>query len=105
MITSRLLARNDELRLTVASPLHTIGGHLTYSSVGVIDRSTGAIGVVEQAFSPRGRPPLAGQAMYGLALPRGKGEFSFFGRVDRDAELMATNSIGYSGGVQLRLAF
>jgi len=105
VITSRLLARNDELRLTVASPLHTIGGHLTYSSVGVIDRSTGAIGVVEQAFSPRGRPPLAGQAMYGLALPRGKGEFSFFGRVDRDAELMATNSIGYSGGVQLRLAF
>jgi len=38
-------------------------------------------------------------------LPRGKGEFSFFGRVDRDAELMATNSIGYSGGVQLQLAF
>ena len=105
VIKSRLFARSDELRLTLASPLHTIGGHLTYSSVGVIDRSTGAIGVVEQTFAPRGRLPLAGQAMYGLALPRGKGEFSFFGRVDRDAELIATNSIGYSGGVQLHLAF
>jgi len=105
VIRSRLLARNDELRLTLASPLHTIGGHLVYSSVGVIDRSTGAIGVVEQAFAPRGRLPLAGQAMYGLALPRAKGEFSFFGRVDREAELIATHAIGYSGGVQLHLAF
>ena len=105
MIKSRLLARNDEVRLTLASPLHTIGGHLTYSAVGVIDRATGEIGVLDQAFAPRGRLPLAGQAMYGLALPRGRGEFSFFGRVDRDAELIPTNTIGYSGGVQLHLAF
>ena len=105
VIKSRLLARNDELRLTLASPLHTVGGHLTYSSVGVIDRATGQMGVVEQVFAPRGRLPLAGQAMYGLALPRGRGEFSFFGRVDRNAELIATNAIGYSGGVQLHLAF
>ena len=105
VIRSRLLARNDELRLTLASPLHTIGGHLTYSSVGVVDRATGAIGVIDQRFAPRGRLPLAGQAMYGLALPRGKGEFSMFGRVDRGAELIATDAIGYSGGVQLRLAF
>jgi len=105
VIRSRLLARNDEFRLTLASPLHTIGGHLTYSSVGVVDRATGEIGVIEQAFAPHGRLPLAGQAMYGLALPRGKGEFSLFGRVDRDAELIATEAIGYSGGVQLHLAF
>jgi len=105
VIRSRLLARNDEVRLSLASPLHTIGGHLVYSSVGVIDRATGAIGIVDQTFAPKGRLPLAGQATYGLALPRGKGEFSFFGRVDRDAELIATNAIGYSGGVQLHLAF
>ena len=105
MIKARLLTRNDELRLTMASPLHTIGGHLTYSGVGVIDRTTGEIGILDQAFAPRGRLPLAGQAMYGLALPKGRGEFSFFGRVDRDAELIATDAIGYSGGVQLHLAF
>jgi hypothetical protein len=105
VIKSRLLAKADEFRLTLASPLHTIGGHLTYSSVGVVDRTTGELGIVEQAFAPRGRLPLAGEAMYGLALPRGKGEFSFFGRVDRDAELIATNAIGYSGGVQVHLAF
>jgi hypothetical protein len=105
VIKSRLLAKNDELRLTLASPLHTIGGHLTYSSVGVIDRSTGEIGIVDQAFAPKSGLPIAGQAMYGLALPKGKGEFSFFGRVDRDAELIATNTVGYSGGVQLHLAF
>jgi len=105
VIKSRLLAKNDELRLTLASPLHTIGGHLTYSSVGVVDRTTGELGIVEQAFSPRGRLPIAGQAMYGLALPRGKGEFSFFGRMDRDAELISSDRIGYSGGVQVHLAF
>lgn len=105
VIKSRLLTKADELRLTLASPLHTIGGHLTYSSIGVTDRTTGEIGLVDQAFAPRTRLPLAGQAMYGLALPKGRGEFSFFGRVDRDAELIATNAIGYSGGVQLRLGF
>jgi len=105
VIKSRLLTHNDELRLSAASPLHTIGGHLTYSAVGVIDRTTGEIGVLDQAFAPRGRLPLAGQAMYGLALPEGRGEFSFFGRVDRDAELIATDAIGYSGGVQLHLTF
>ena len=105
VIKSRLLARNDELRLTLASPLHTIGGHLIYSSVGVTDRTTGELGVVDQLFAPRGRMPIAGQAMYGLALPQGRGEFSFFGRVDRDAELITTNTIGYSGGVQVHLAF
>jgi hypothetical protein len=105
VIKSRLLTKNDEFRFSLASPLHTIGGHLTYSSVGVIDRTTGEIGLLDQSFAPRGHFPVAGQAMYGLALPKGKGEFSFFGRVDRDAELIGTNTFGYSGGVQLHLAF
>jgi hypothetical protein len=105
VIKSRLLTKNDEFRFSLASPLHTIGGHLTYSSVGVIDRATGEIGLLDQNFAPRGRFAIAGQAMYGLALPKGKGEFSFFGRVDRDAELIGTNTFGYSGGVQLHLAF
>ena len=49
--------------------------------------------------------PLAGQAMYGLALPKGRGEFSLFGRVERDAQLMATDRVGYTAGGQIRLAF
>lgn len=105
LIKSRLLGRSDELRLSLASPLHTIGGHLVYSSIGVVDRATGRIGVVDQAFSPKGRLPLAGQAIYGLALPKGKGEFSLFGRVERDAELIASDRVGYSAGGQIRLAF
>jgi hypothetical protein len=105
LIKSRLLTRGDELRLTLASPLHTIGGHLTYSSIGVVDRATGRIGIVDQPFSPHGQLPLAGQAMYGLALPKGRGEFSLFGRVERDAELMATDRVGYTAGAQIRLAF
>jgi hypothetical protein len=105
LIKTRLFTRTDELRLSLASPLHTVGGHLTYSSIGVVDRATGAMGIVDQTFHPRGRLPLAGQAMYGLALPKGKGEFSLFGRADRDSELIATDRIGYTAGAQIRLAF
>ena len=105
VIKSRLLAKNDELRFSLASPLHTIDGRLTYSGVGVVDRTTGEIGVVEQSFAPKGRFPIAGQAMYGLSLPKGKGEFSLFGRVDRNAELIGTDTIGYSGGAQVHYAF
>jgi len=105
LIKTRLLTHGDELRLSLASPLHTIGGHLIFSSVGVVDRATGRIGIVDQAFSPKGRLPLAGQAMYGLALPKGRGELSLFGRVDRDAQLMASDRVGYTAGGQIRLAF
>ena len=105
LIKSRLLTHSDELRLTVASPLHTIGGHLSYTSVGVVDRSTGEIGLLSQSFRPHGRLPLAGQAMYGLALPKGKGELSLFGRADRESQLTSTDSISYTAGAQLRLSF
>ena len=105
LIKTRLLTSADELRLTVASPLHTIGGHLSYTSVGVADRSTGEIGLLSQSFRPRGRLPLAGQAMYGLALPKGKGELSLFGRVDRESQLTPTDSMGYTAGAQLHLSF
>lgn len=105
LIKARLLGKSDELRLTIASPLHTLGGHLTYNSYGVVDRDTGQLGLIAQSFAPRGRLPLAGQAMYGVALPQARGEFSLFGRVDRDSQLMASTGLDYTAGAQFRVAF
>lgn len=106
IVKSRLLARHDELRLSVASPLHTVGGGLVYSNVAVVDRMTGQLGVVTQTLSPRRAQPLAAQAMYGMALPRAAGEFSLFGRVDHASELVPAGApLGYTAGAQVHLTF
>ena len=105
LVKARLLIRSDELRLSVASPLHTVGGNLRYRSVGVVDRFTGEIGIVTQELRPRRSQPLAAQAMYGMALPRADGEFSLFGRIDRASELVPAGApLGYTAGVQAHLA-
>ena len=106
LVKARLFAKTDELRFSVASPLHTIGGRLTYSSVGVTDRDTGELGVIEQTLRAHAGPlPLAGEAMYGIALPRHAGEFSMFGRIDRASEITRRDNLGYTGGAQMRLVF
>jgi len=99
---SRIFASRDQLRLTLASPLHNVGGSLSYGSVGVVDRQTGAIGIVGQSFRPRGTTPLAGEASYGMGLPGGRGVFSLFGRADRAGQI--STGMGYAGGAQLRFA-
>lgn len=103
---SNLFTRADEVRLSVSSPLHTVGGRLGYAGVAVVDRDTGALGTVTQFFAPRTTTPLAAEAMYGLALPHGVGEMSLFGRVDRSPELVSgIGTVAYTSGAQLRLAF
>ena len=107
---SGLLGHHDQLRLMAATPLHTVGGQLGYSSVGIVDRQTGEIGMVKQAFAPgTSRMPLIGEVMYGRRLTGVAGEFSLFGRVERANQLTAasagTDPLGTLGGVQFQLAF
>jgi len=101
-----VFGRGDQLRLTAATPLHTVAGQVRYSSLGVIDRDTGDIGVVTQALDVRSRQmPLTGEIMYGGRLS-GVGLFSLFGRIERANQLAGSaNALGAMGGAQLQIGF
>ena len=106
VVKSGLLGRHDQLRLAIASPLHTVGGRLSYSSVGVIDRETGEIGIVNQSLAPAaGSMPLMGEVMYGRRMTGLKGEFSLFGRLTRASQLVPSDTLGTMGGVQMQIGF
>ncbi len=101
-----VFGRRDQLRLTAASPLHTVAGDLHYGSIGVVDRQTGALGLVDQAVDARsGRSPFAAEASYGRALAGGRGEASLFGRFQRAGQLTQGDTLGTMGGVQLQFGF
>jgi hypothetical protein len=96
---------HDQLRFTAANPLHTVGGQLRYSSIGVVDRQTGALGLVTQSVEAnRGMMPLVTEVSYGRSLA-GRGEVSLFGRYQQGVQLTQGNNLGTMGGVQLHLAF
>ena len=98
---NRVFGKHDQLRLVAATPLHAIGGGLRYSSLGVVDRETGAIGLVTQSIDAQTqRMPLAGEVMYGRRL--GRGEVSLFGRFQRAGQLTQGDLLGTMGGVQLQ---
>ena len=101
-----VLGRHDQLRLIAATPLHTVAGGLNYTSVAVVDRQTGELGLVTQSIAPRsGSLPLTGEVLYGRHLTDGKGEVSLFGRIERTNQLSHDDPLGTMGGVQLQLAF
>lgn len=78
---ARLLGKSDRLRLTVSQPLTTERGSIDFTSVQVIDRETGAKGLVTQSFgleAPRRR--YVAEAKYGTTLMDGRADLGLFGR-------------------------
>lgn len=101
-----VLGRRDQLRLTAATPLHTVAGRLLYGTVGVTDRETGTIGLVSQSVDARpANLPFAAEASYGRSLTGGRGELSLFARYQRAGQITQGDYLGTMGGAQLRLAF
>jgi hypothetical protein len=102
---SHLFGRSDRLRFAVSKPLHVDAGRLRFSLVGVVDRDTGDLGVIEQSFDPvNGGTPLAGEMMYGRSFSKGRGAVSLFGRAQLN-DALQDGATGYAGGAQVNLAF
>lgn len=84
-----VLGRADRLRLSLAQPLTTERGTISYSAREVIDRETGAIGMVTREVgigAAQDRRMLA-EAIYGTDLSGGRGSASLF----TSAELRETH--------------
>ena len=76
-----ILGQRDQLRLSLAQPLHIERGPMEFTSVEVVDRSTGVIGPVTQRFDIGGQERrYIGEFLYATPLPEDAGELSLFGR-------------------------
>ena len=82
-----MVGRGDALRLSVAQPFHVERGELRYSSVAVVDRSTGELGLADQSFDIGGRPRnFTGELLYAAPILDEAGEVGLFGRVELQAQ-------------------
>jgi hypothetical protein len=99
---TNLFAKGDRVRLALSQPLHVERGRLAYSSVQVIDRSTGELGVVRDEFSISSERRLAAELLYGL--PTGDGsQVTFFSRVE--SQPATGRQTSYIAGAGYRIAF
>lgn len=101
----RLLGKTDRLRLSIAQPLTIERGTIMMDMVKVVDRETGEIGTVTEAFdigAPEKRRYVV-EALYGASAMGGRAEFSLFGRGELRKTDAQTPRLMVGG--QARLAF
>jgi hypothetical protein len=98
-----LFTRGDRLQLSVSQPMFVDRGHLNLTSVQVIDRTTGDLGVVTQNIDISGQRQLAGEALYGLPISGGHGDVALFGRVETPPA--AGQGQTYIAGARYRIRF
>jgi hypothetical protein len=98
-----LFSNNDRLRLTVSQPMYVERGHLNLTSVEVVDRDTGELGVVTHDVNVAGQRQIAGEALYGVPVSGGKGDLSLFGRVETTQG--ASKDQTYMAGARYRVRF
>ena len=66
----------------MSQPLYVNSGALGTSTVQVIDRATGEIGVVNNRIEVGQSRPLAGELLYGRRIFKRTSDLSLFGRVE-----------------------
>jgi len=106
---ANLFTPGDTLRVTVSQPMRVVSGALQYQDYGVVDRQTGALGVITQtvnAASPQ--HPVAVDLLYQRTL--GRASVALYGRAERGIidyvnPQAFPNDIAYVGGAKVRLAF
>ncbi|MEP1420609.1 MAG: S8 family serine peptidase [Erythrobacter sp.] len=74
-----VLSNRDTLRLSVAQPLQVERGELQFISEQVIDRQTGELGSVTQAFGIETKRRITAEAVYSMPVST-RSDFALFGR-------------------------
>ena len=101
---ARVLGTNDRLRLSVAKPLSIDSGTLDFAQVGIVDRETGARGIVTDTIDVTGPRRLVGEALYGMTMLGGQAELGAFGRADLGSRDEAGRR-GFAVGLRTMVAF
>lgn len=94
----------DQLRLTVAQPMHLEAGRIDVTMVKVVDRQEGALGAVTDSFDLSGpQRQFIGEAMYGRSFLNDTARFSLFGRFNlRGAATEQAPAVMAGAGLNLR---
>ena len=101
---ANLLTSGDRARVSVAQPIYVERGTLDFSRVEVVDRQTGALGVVTQSVDlGRTSRPYAAEFLYGAPVMKGVGEVVLFGRAESPDTNHATGR--YMVGSQFKVHF
>ena len=104
MAKQRVFDAKDQLRLTVAQPMHLEAGQIDVTMVKVIDRQQGTLGPVTQSFDLNApKRQFVGEAMYGRSILNDTGRFSLFGRFNlRGPATEQAPSLMAGAGLNLR---
>ncbi len=73
-----VLSERDSLRFSLTQPLHVESGALNYTSLEVVDRSTGSVGPVTQTWNVAGKREYRMETMYGITVLDGRGSVDGF---------------------------
>jgi len=100
---SDLISKGDRLQLSVSQPMFVERGRLDVTTVQVVDRETGEIGVATQSIDISGKRRIAGEALYLRPVSGGRGDVALYGRVETQGGGQTGES--YTTGARYRIAF
>jgi hypothetical protein len=98
-----LMNDGDLLRLSFTQPLHVENGALTYSSLEVIDRTTGDLGPVSQNWGLSGAREYRAEMLYETPVLDGRAQLAGFSLIDLNPPGLAAGTVSVSTGLQLRM--
>ncbi len=102
-VKTGLFAEHDQMRLSIAQPLHVESGGIQYQSLQVVDRQTGALGLLNETWNVSGPREYRMEALYALPVLEGRGEVRGYGLVDLNPHVSTSRAPELAVGVQLRL--
>ncbi len=97
----------DRLRFTLAKPMQVNAGRIGFTDYGVVDRSTGALGLINETVSATSnRTPFSAEMLYGRLLPDRKTELSLVLKASANTDAFApTVGTEYMAAAKYRLVF
>lgn len=100
-----LIDRRDRIRFSIAQPIHVDSGRMNYTTIQVIDRDEGTLGVVTQSFDlPTPQRQYVGEIVYGRALGSRR-DLSLFGRAQFRRSVTPTDTAALMLGARFSVVF
>jgi hypothetical protein len=85
MTKQGVAGKHDLLRFSFSQPMHVERGRLGYTSLEVVDRATGELGLVDRTFEISATRRYVAETLYATPVMDGQGELSVFGRAQFQA--------------------
>ncbi|MEO1014774.1 MAG: S8 family serine peptidase [Pseudomonadota bacterium] len=94
-----VFGESDRIRASFAQPLHVENGALGVTTMQVVDRSTGALGLVTEELALDGNQRrFVSEVLYGTSVFGGLGSVSAFGQVELNSRELAGGTAVAGGG-------